>query len=73
MREIILQNQFYIESKSAKVIGKSGVEARTKELLTVFSNEICKTVLNADDEGFVVQWAIIKLSKEERDAAKEGK
>lgn len=66
MSEFITKNQCVILSKQAKAVGKKGLEDKTHELLNDFFSDICKTVLNADDEMFVVQWAIIKLGQDER-------
>lgn len=67
----VVRNQCVIESKKAKAIGKPGLREKTDELLKDFFDDICKTVLNADDEMFVVQWAIVQLDEEERNAIQE--
>lgn len=73
MSKFVKQYQCIIESKQVKAVGKGGLRDSTNKLMEEFFDDICKTVLNADDEAFVVQWAIIKLSEEERHAAKAGK
>lgn len=72
MSECVKQYQCIIESKQVKAVGKGGLRDSTNKLMEEFFDDICKTVLNADDDTFVVQWAIIKLSEEERNAAKAG-
>lgn len=73
MSEFVTRNQCIIESKKAKAIGKPGLREKTDELMKDFFNDICKTVLNADDEMFVIQWAIVKLDEGERNAVEERK
>lgn len=72
MSEFVKKYQCIIESKQVKAVGKGGLRESTNKLMEEFFDDICKTVLNADDEAFVVQWAIIKLSEEERHAAQNG-
>jgi hypothetical protein len=72
MSRFVVRNQCVIESKKAKAVGKPGLREKTDELLKDFFNDICKTVLNSDDDVFVVQWAIVQLDKEDRDAIIEG-
>ena len=72
MSEFIKKSQVIIESKKAKSIGKSGLKTETDLLLKDLFDDICKVVLNADDEMFVIQWAIIKLDEGERDAVTQG-
>ena len=72
MSECVTRNQCVILSKQAKAIGKKGLEEKTHELLRDFFNDICKAVLNAEDEMFVIQWAIIQLDEGERDAFEKG-
>jgi hypothetical protein len=72
MSEFLKQSQVIIESKRAKAIGKVGLKTETDSLLKDLFNDICKVVLNADDEMFVIQWAIIKLDEGERNAIKQG-
>lgn len=72
MSEFLKQSQVIIESKQAKAIGKAGLKTETDLLLKDLLDDICKIVLNADDEMFVIQWAIIKLDEGERNAIKEG-
>lgn len=72
MSEFVKRYQCFIESKNAKAIGKVGMRQKTDELLQDFFNDICYAVLNADDEIFLVQWAISKLDEGERDAVKAG-
>lgn len=73
MSEIIKKNQFFIESKAAKAIGKSGMINHLDKLLAEFFNEICKATLNGEDEMFAIQWAISKLDKGEQDAVEKGR
>ena len=70
--EFVKRNQCFIESKKAKSIGKKGLEEKTKELMHDFFNDICKSVLNAEDDVFLIQWAIVKLDEGERNAVIEG-
>lgn len=72
MSEFLKQSQVIIESKQAKAIGKAGLKIETDLLLKDLFDDICKAVLNADDEMFVIQWAIIKLDEGERNAVIEG-
>ncbi len=66
MSEFVSKNQCYIESKKARAVGKKGMAADTSEILNDFFDAICKHVLSADDDVFVIQWAVIKLDDDER-------
>lgn len=72
MSEFVKRNQCFIESKKAKAIGRIHLEEKTDEILVDFFNDICKAVLQADDEVFLIQWAISKLDEGERDAVTKG-
>ena len=72
MSEFVNQYQCFIKSKDAKSVGKTGLIDKTNELMKDFLDDICKTVLNADDEVFLIQWAISKLDEGERDAVEKG-
>ena len=76
MSEFVNQYQCFIKSKDAKSVGKTGMIEKTNDLMKDFLDDICKTVLNADDEVFLIQWAISKLNAKEaeevKDAAEKG-
>lgn len=71
MSEFVKKYQCFIESKQVKAVGKGGLRESTSGLMKEFFDDICKTVLNADDETFLVQWAIIKLDEDERNAVQK--
>jgi len=73
MSEIIKKHQFFISSKSAKAIGKSGMIKHLDKPMAEFFNAICKEVLNGDDEMFAIQWAISKLDDGEKNAIEKGR
>ena len=73
MSEFIKKHQFFLESKAAKAIGKTGLYEQLDKTVVEFFNEICKAVLNGDDDIFAVQWAISKLDEGERNAVIKGK
>ena len=72
MSEIIKKYQFFIKSTDAKAIGKAGMLNHLDKPIADFFNEICKAVLNGDDEMFAIQWAISKLDKGEQNAIEAG-
>lgn len=72
MSEIIKKQQFFIASQDAKAIGKTGMYDKLDKSMVEFFNEICKAVLNGEDDIFAIQWAISKLDEEECDAVKTG-
>ena len=61
MSEIIKKKQFFIASKDAKAIGKTGLYKSLDKSMVEFFEEICKAVLNGNDEVFAIQWAISKI------------
>ena len=70
MSEIIKKHQFFIQGKTAKSIGKSGMINHLDRPMAEFFNEICKSALNG--EGIIaIQWAISKLDKAEQDAVEK--
>jgi len=73
MSEFIKKHQFLIASKDAKAIGKKGVYEKLDKTMVDFFNEICKAVLNGEDDIFAIQWAISKLDEGEKNAVKEGR
>lgn len=66
MSEFISKKQFLIASKDAKAIGKKGLYEKLDKTMVEFFNEICKAVLNGEDDIFVIQWAISKLDEAEK-------
>lgn len=66
MSEFIKKNQYFISSKDAKAIGKTGLYEKLDKSMVEFFNEICKAILNGDDEIYVIQWAISKLDDDEK-------
>jgi len=64
--EFISKKQFLIASKDAKAIGKKGLYEKLDKTMVEFFNEICKAVLNGEDDIFVIQWAISKLDEAEK-------
>lgn len=73
MSEIIKKQQFFIASKDAKAIGKTGMYDKLDKSIVEFFNAICKEVLNGvDNDIFAIQWAISKLDEDEKNAIKKG-
>ena len=66
MSEFINKHQFLIASNDARAIGKTGMYEKLDKTMVEFFNEICKAVLNGEDDIFAIQWAISKLDKEEK-------
>ncbi len=66
MSEFIKKHQFLIASKDAKAIGKTGMIEKLDKSMVEFFNEICKAVLNGEDDIFAIQWAISKLDADEK-------
>lgn len=66
MSEFIKKHQFLIASKDAKAIGKTGLYEKLDKTMVEFFSEICKAVLNGEDDIYAIQWAISKLDKEEQ-------
>jgi hypothetical protein len=64
--EFIDKKQFFISSKDAKAIGKTGLYKKLDGTVVEFFNAICKAVLNGEDDVFAIQWAISKLDDEEK-------
>jgi hypothetical protein len=64
--EFIKKHQFLIACKNAKTIGKTGLYKHLDKDMVEFFNEICKAVLNGDDDVFAIQWAISRLDEEEK-------
>ena len=74
MSDMISKKQFFIASKDAKPIGKSGMADILDVEMVKFFDEIAKAVLNGEiDDVFAIQWAVSKLDEGERDALTKGK
>ena len=73
MSEFIKKYQCIISSKEARAVGKTGLGLSTSDMIKEFFDDVCKAVLNAEDEVFLIQWAVIKLNEEERNAIGKGK
>ena len=67
VKECILKQQFIIDPKRAKTVGKQNLEKQTDELLRRMFNDICREVLGSECENslFVVQWALMKIDRYE--------
>jgi hypothetical protein len=74
MSEFVAKNQFFIATKDAKAIGKTGLYEKLDKQVVEFFNAISKAVLNGESEDiFAVQWAVSKLDEGERDAIEKGR
>ncbi len=74
MSEFISKKQFFIKTKDAKPMGKSGMADRLDIEMVRFFEEIAKSVLQGDsDDIFVIQWAVSRLNEGERNAIEKGR
>ena len=64
--KIIKSQQYIIESKTAKSMGKKEMEQQTIILMQSMFNDMCRVLLNADnDKKFLVNWGEVEFEGEE--------
>lgn len=72
--KFVKQYQCIIDSEAAKKAGEQLTKTKTSEFLSDFKKDILDTVLStAEDNRYLIQWAIIKLENGDENASQEGK